>query len=216
MLAMLAAGSIAGARHVSRDASAVQKKEGKSYRQGKAKPFFQRGDLHLPYPPVFLARDVPAVWVVGGVVGRARQAGRGEAGPPAAARQQQRSGSSGHGGYRAGHVQAALDPPSPRVATCGICGIFGNHKQLPPARGAGRLTQQRSRTSPPKHQLQGTASVDDVLVSFSDKMSSLLNLFLEDESDGSDDELEMAAVLIAEMEEGEQKAAKAWRFCARA
>jgi len=43
MLAMLAAaGSHAGGRrHVSRDASAVQKKEGKSYRQGKAKPFFQ-------------------------------------------------------------------------------------------------------------------------------------------------------------------------------
>ncbi|RCV06587.1 hypothetical protein SETIT_1G174900v2 [Setaria italica] len=41
MLAMLASGSFAGVRHVSRDASAVQKKEGKSYRQGKAKPFFQ-------------------------------------------------------------------------------------------------------------------------------------------------------------------------------
>ncbi|KAF8693257.1 hypothetical protein HU200_038640 [Digitaria exilis] len=42
MLAMLAAGSFAWGRHVSRDASsAVQKKEGKSYRQGKAKPFFQ-------------------------------------------------------------------------------------------------------------------------------------------------------------------------------
>jgi len=34
-------------------------------------------------------------------------------------------------------------------------------------------------------------------------MSLLLNLFLEDESDGSDDELEMASVLIAEMEEME-------------
>uniref|UniRef100_A0A804PJK3 Uncharacterized protein n=1 Tax=Zea mays TaxID=4577 RepID=A0A804PJK3_MAIZE len=31
----------AGWWRVSRDASAVHKKEGKSYRQGKAKPFFQ-------------------------------------------------------------------------------------------------------------------------------------------------------------------------------
>ncbi|CAL4961850.1 unnamed protein product [Urochloa decumbens] len=45
-----------------------------------------------------------------------------------------RSGSSGHGGYRSGHVQPALDPPSPRVAACGFCGIFGKDKQ-PPARG---------------------------------------------------------------------------------
>ncbi|CAL5021748.1 unnamed protein product [Urochloa decumbens] len=41
MLAVLVSGSFPGGRHVSRDASAVQKKEGKSYRQGKAKPFFQ-------------------------------------------------------------------------------------------------------------------------------------------------------------------------------
>ncbi|RLN42741.1 uncharacterized protein C2845_PM01G09430 [Panicum miliaceum] len=93
----------------------------------------------------------------GGVVGRARQAGRGEAGAPAAARQQLRSGSADTEGTGPATVQAALDPPSPRVAACGICGIFGNDKQLPPAHGAGRLTQQRSRTSPPKHQLQGTA-----------------------------------------------------------
>jgi len=56
----------------------------------------------------------------------------------AAARQQRRSGSSGHGGYRAGHVQPALDPPSPRVAACGFCGIFGKDKQLPAARGKAR------------------------------------------------------------------------------
>ncbi|RLN29990.1 uncharacterized protein C2845_PM05G19890 [Panicum miliaceum] len=104
------------------------------------------------------ARGGPEIASDGGVVGRACQADRGEAGAPAAARQQQRSGSGGHGGYRARHVQTALDPPSPHVAACGICGIFGNDKQLPPARGAGRLTQQRSRTCPPKHQLQGTAS----------------------------------------------------------
>uniref|UniRef100_A0ACD5VH55 Uncharacterized protein n=1 Tax=Avena sativa TaxID=4498 RepID=A0ACD5VH55_AVESA len=41
-----------------------------------------------------------------------------------AARMLQRTGSSGHGGYRAGHVQPALDPPSPRVAACGFCSIF--------------------------------------------------------------------------------------------
>jgi hypothetical protein len=43
MLAMPSAGSFgaAGWWRVSRDASAVHKKEGKSYRQGKAKPFFQ-------------------------------------------------------------------------------------------------------------------------------------------------------------------------------
>ncbi|CAL4947894.1 unnamed protein product [Urochloa decumbens] len=45
-----------------------------------------------------------------------------------------RSGSSGHGGYRSGHVQPALDPPSPRVAACGFCSIFSKDKQ-PPARG---------------------------------------------------------------------------------
>lgn len=40
MLAVLSAAAVGW--HVSRDASAaVHKKEGKSYRQGKAKPFFQ-------------------------------------------------------------------------------------------------------------------------------------------------------------------------------
>ncbi|KAE8819770.1 hypothetical protein D1007_02439 [Hordeum vulgare] len=44
----------------------------------------------------------------------------------AAPARMQRSGSSGgHGGYRAGHVQPALDPPSPRVAACGFCSLFG-------------------------------------------------------------------------------------------
>jgi hypothetical protein len=38
---MLAMPSAIGGWRVSRDASAMQKKEGKSYRQGKAKPFFQ-------------------------------------------------------------------------------------------------------------------------------------------------------------------------------
>ncbi|KAL6615869.1 hypothetical protein ACP70R_038139 [Stipagrostis hirtigluma subsp. patula] len=54
-----------------------------------------------------------------------------------AARRQRRSGSSGHGGgYRAGRVQPALDPPSPRVAGCGLCSLFGKDKQ--PAGGKGR------------------------------------------------------------------------------
>jgi hypothetical protein len=48
---------------------------------------------------------------------------------------QQRSGSSGHGEYRAGYVQPALDPPSPRVAACGFCSLFGKDKQ-PAAHGA--------------------------------------------------------------------------------
>jgi hypothetical protein len=47
----------------------------------------------------------------------------------------QRSGSGGHGGYRAGNVQPALDPPSPRVAACGFCGIFSkNSKEAPQPR----------------------------------------------------------------------------------
>uniref|UniRef100_A0A0A8XPK3 Uncharacterized protein n=1 Tax=Arundo donax TaxID=35708 RepID=A0A0A8XPK3_ARUDO len=41
MLAMPSSGSFTGGWHVSRRALAMQKKEGKSYRQGKAKPFFQ-------------------------------------------------------------------------------------------------------------------------------------------------------------------------------
>uniref|UniRef100_A0ACD5U040 Uncharacterized protein n=1 Tax=Avena sativa TaxID=4498 RepID=A0ACD5U040_AVESA len=45
-------------------------------------------------------------------------------GPPAA--RVQRSRSHGHGGYRAsaGRVSPALDPPSPRVAVCGLCAFF--------------------------------------------------------------------------------------------
>ena len=43
-------------------------------------------------------------------------------------------------------------------------------------------------------------------------MNSLLDLFFDDESDESDDDFEMAAVLIAEMEE----MAQAWWFRAGA
>ncbi|PUZ55162.1 hypothetical protein GQ55_5G189800 [Panicum hallii var. hallii] len=68
---------------------------------------------------------------------------RAKQGAPAAARQQRRSGSGGHGGYRAGHVQPALDPPSPRVPACGFCGIFGKDKQPPPARGASGKGRRR-------------------------------------------------------------------------
>ncbi|TVT98944.1 hypothetical protein EJB05_55757, partial [Eragrostis curvula] len=57
---------------------------------------------------------------------------------------QQRSGSGGHGGYRArGHVQPALDPPSPRVAACGFCSLFGKDK--PPAHGAGGRANANGR-----------------------------------------------------------------------
>ncbi|KAK3165207.1 hypothetical protein QOZ80_1AG0030620 [Eleusine coracana subsp. coracana] len=52
------------------------------------------------------------------------------------ATRQQRSGSSGHGGYRTGHVQPALDPPSPRVAACGLCSLFGKDNKRP-VHGAG-------------------------------------------------------------------------------
>ncbi|XP_047053757.1 uncharacterized protein At1g15400-like [Lolium rigidum] len=45
----------------------------------------------------------------------------------------QRSGSGGHGGgYKAGNVQPALDPPSPRVAACGFCGIFSKDSKEAP------------------------------------------------------------------------------------
>ncbi|KAJ1285022.1 hypothetical protein BS78_03G248800 [Paspalum vaginatum] len=64
--------------------------------------------------------------------------------PPAARQQRRRSGSSGHGGYRAGHVQPALDPPSPRVAACGFCSLFGKDKH-PPARGASGKGRSRRR-----------------------------------------------------------------------
>ncbi|KAM0906740.1 hypothetical protein ACQ4PT_016555 [Festuca glaucescens] len=60
----------------------------------------------------------------------------------------QRSGSSGHDGYRAGHVQPALDPPSPRVAACGFCGIFGKESKEAPqprhrAGGGGAKVKRR-------------------------------------------------------------------------
>ncbi|KAG8077683.1 hypothetical protein GUJ93_ZPchr0007g5525 [Zizania palustris] len=56
----------------------------------------------------------------------------------------QRSGSSGHGGYKTGHVQPALDPPSPRVAACGFCSLFGKDKQqAPPRRGASAKSRRR-------------------------------------------------------------------------
>lgn len=55
---------------------------------------------------------------------------------PKDARPQQRSG--GHGGYTTGHVQPALDPPSPRVAACGFCSFFGKDKQQPPRRATGK------------------------------------------------------------------------------
>uniref|UniRef100_A0ACD5T7W9 Uncharacterized protein n=1 Tax=Avena sativa TaxID=4498 RepID=A0ACD5T7W9_AVESA len=62
-----------------------------------------------------------------GEIVRPSPAGRhgagGDEGPPARV---QRSRSHGHGGYRAsaGRVSPALDPPSPRVAVCGLCAFF--------------------------------------------------------------------------------------------
>ncbi|PWZ18526.1 hypothetical protein Zm00014a_000039 [Zea mays] len=54
-----------------------------------------------------------------------------EDGGAGAARAVERSRSTGHGhaGYRAtGRVPPALDPPSPRVAVCGFCRLFGGGK----------------------------------------------------------------------------------------
>ncbi|KAF0916758.1 hypothetical protein E2562_011597 [Oryza meyeriana var. granulata] len=65
--------------------------------------------------------------------------GKAEAAP--GARAAQRSGSSGHGGYKAGHVQPALDPPSPRVAACGFCNLFGKDKHQ--ARGGASAKSRR-------------------------------------------------------------------------
>ncbi|XP_040375855.1 uncharacterized protein At1g15400-like [Oryza brachyantha] len=67
--------------------------------------------------------------------------GKAEAAPAAA--RPRRSGSSGHGGYKAGHVQPALDPPSPRVAACGFCNLFGKEKHQP--RGGGASAKSRRR-----------------------------------------------------------------------
>ncbi|KQK09388.1 MAPK kinase substrate protein At1g80180 [Brachypodium distachyon] len=64
--------------------------------------------------------------------------GKDQAAPGAVAgARPQRSGSGGHGGYRAGHVQPALDPPSPRVAACGFCNLFGKQEAPAPQPRAG-------------------------------------------------------------------------------
>ncbi|EAY75528.1 hypothetical protein OsI_03433 [Oryza sativa Indica Group] len=71
--------------------------------------------------------------------------GKAEAPAPAARAAAQRTGSSGHGGYKAGHVQPALDPPSPRVAACGFCNLFGKdkHHQARPRGGASAKSRRR-------------------------------------------------------------------------
>ncbi|CAO2166094.1 unnamed protein product [Urochloa humidicola] len=68
-----------------------------------------------------------------------------EEAPAARQQQRRRSGSGGHGGYRSGHVQPALDPPSPRVAACGFCSIFGKDKQPPPRGGRGSAANAKGR-----------------------------------------------------------------------
>uniref|UniRef100_A0A0D3ET08 Uncharacterized protein n=1 Tax=Oryza barthii TaxID=65489 RepID=A0A0D3ET08_9ORYZ len=76
---------------------------------------------------------------------RGSSGGKAEAPAPAARAAAQRSGSSGHGGYKAGHVQPALDPPSPRVAACGFCNLFGKdkHHQARPRGGASAKSRRR-------------------------------------------------------------------------
>ena len=50
---------------------------------------------------------------------------------------------SGHGGYRTpAHVQPALDPPSPRVAACCFCSLFGKDKHQPPRRASGKARRR--------------------------------------------------------------------------
>ncbi|KAL6851689.1 hypothetical protein ACP4OV_020253 [Aristida adscensionis] len=62
-------------------------------------------------------------------------AGAGEA----VAVQRSRSAGHGHGGYRAaGRVPPAVDPPSPRVAVCGFCRLFGGGGGKGKAKGKGR------------------------------------------------------------------------------
>lgn len=49
-----------------------------------------------------------------------------------------RSRSNGGRGYRNGRVSPALEPPSPRVSACGLCGAFGNSnksRRRPPRSG---------------------------------------------------------------------------------
>ncbi|KAL8458052.1 hypothetical protein ACS0TY_034970 [Phlomoides rotata] len=50
----------------------------------------------------------------------------------------ERSRSNGGRGYRTGRVPQALEPPSPRVSACGLCGAFGgknNTRRRPPKSG---------------------------------------------------------------------------------
>ncbi|XP_057772873.1 uncharacterized protein At1g15400-like [Salvia miltiorrhiza] len=50
----------------------------------------------------------------------------------------ERSRSSGGRAYRTGRVSPALEPPSPRVSACGLCGAFGNSnktRRRPPKSG---------------------------------------------------------------------------------
>lgn len=47
-------------------------------------------------------------------------------------RQMERSSSNGGNcAYRAMKVSPAVDPPSPRVSGCGLCGIFANSNSVP-------------------------------------------------------------------------------------
>lgn len=38
-------------------------------------------------------------------------------------------GGGGGQGFRTGRVSPAVDPPSPKVSTCGFCGAFRKHKK---------------------------------------------------------------------------------------
>ncbi|KAG8379858.1 hypothetical protein BUALT_Bualt07G0133100 [Buddleja alternifolia] len=50
----------------------------------------------------------------------------------------ERSRSNGGRGFRTGRVSPAIEPPSPRVSACGLCGALGKSKQTrrrPPTSG---------------------------------------------------------------------------------
>ncbi|XP_073137327.1 uncharacterized protein At1g15400-like [Henckelia pumila] len=65
--------------------------------------------------------------------------------PPAPPLTIERSRSNGGGrGFRTGRVSPAIEPPSPKVSACGLCGAFAKHdknrrRRLPPSRPAKRV-----------------------------------------------------------------------------
>jgi hypothetical protein len=66
------------------------------------------------------------VWDDKNFSGEIKPAAEDDGGGAARAVERSRSAGHAHAGYRAtGRVPPALDPPSPRVAVCGFCRLFG-------------------------------------------------------------------------------------------